>query len=188
MRVNQIHIDLDGVLNAWQLYQLKEFGVEIEYRDWLDHFGWDICAVYNHYAGEQWTEDDFWTGVKREHWANAPKSELFDLILERSEALVGRKNVFLLTSPTRCPDSAAGKVEWIYANLPSWMHRQTMIGAPKHIAAKSGSILIDDADHNIDTFCDSGGMGVLVPRPWNRNRGKDPVTFMTEAFNRLESA
>lgn len=187
MLVKQIHLDLDGVLNAWQLYQLKEMGVEITYSDWPEDLGWDIVGVYNRFAGETYSESDFWTCVKREHWANAPKSELFDLIIERSEALVGRKNVFLLTSPTRCPDSAAGKVEWIYANLPSWMHRQTMIGAPKHIAAQPGRLLVDDADHNIDEWTAASGSGLLVPRPWNRNKGKDALSFMTEVFNKLNA-
>ena len=41
-----ICLDVDGVLNAWQLYQLGQFGLDIDYDDWP--IGeWEIVKVFN---------------------------------------------------------------------------------------------------------------------------------------------
>jgi 5'(3')-deoxyribonucleotidase len=180
--VNSIYIDLDDVLNTYTIYQFEQFGVSISYADWPD-VGFDIVAGFNLLANQNWTTNDFWSRVKREHWANVPKSDIFDLVLDRSVDLVGKKNVFLLTSPTISPDCAAGKTEWIQANLPDWMQRQTMIGACKYIASQPGRLLIDDADHNCELWSDQGGYCLLVPRPWNKNRGKDTYKLVQNALN-----
>lgn len=173
--LKQIYLDIDGVLNAWQLYQLREFGVDISYDDWPENFGWDICGVYNHFAGESWTYDDFWSGVTYDHWVDAPRSEIFDKLIERSAKLVGKENVFLATSPTRDPDCAAGKTKWVQGHCPKWLHQNLMIGSKKHLMSQPGRLLIDDADHNIDAWTAEGGLGLLVPRPWNRNRKLNTV-------------
>lgn len=36
--------------------------------------------------------------------------------------------------------------------------------------AKSGAILIDDYDVNVNKFVTAGGHAVLFPQPWNANK------------------
>ena len=63
------------------------------------------------------------------------------------------------------PSALAGKLEWIHAHFPSWMHRQYAITPRKHLFARPDALLIDDVEENILDFEAGGGHGVLVPRP-----------------------
>jgi 5'(3')-deoxyribonucleotidase len=94
--------------------------------------------------------------------------------LHLAARLVGQENVCIATSPTKCPESLAGKLDWIHRVMPPWMHRQYAITPRKHLLARPDALLIDDVEANIERFEAGGGRGVLVPRPWNRLRGQDP--------------
>jgi hypothetical protein len=50
--------------------------------------------------------------------------------------------------------------------LPKYANN-VWIGTDKSKWANDTTILIDDADHNINPFIDNEGIGILVPRKWN---------------------
>ena len=175
MKINRIFLDLDDVLNDLTMSTLRTLGCNIKEYD--PAWGWDIVKAANScHPLRNFTPRSFWESISRRHWATRPKSQLCDWLVRRCENLVGRDSVYVLTSPTKDPDCLAGKLEWIHANLPEWMHRQYMVGPHKHLCASPDSLLIDDRDKNVEEFASSGGWSILVPRPWNRQaRERDDV-------------
>jgi DNA relaxase NicK len=142
-----------------------------------------MVAAANKLAGcNRFTTTSFWKSITREVWATAPVSEEFDLLLEWSKDQVGQEHIFFLTSPTLDADSVAGKLEWIQRCAPKWMHRQYMIGPPKHLLARSNALLFDDSDKNVKAFKEHDGESVLIPRPWNSMHGKNVIEYLEEVL------
>lgn len=91
--------------------------------------------------------------------------EILSSVLDRFP----QENIYLLTALMPNPESGTGKLLWIREHLPRWYKEQTIIStAPKHLLARSDTLLIDDKNENIDEFIEAGGRGLLVPRAWNR--------------------
>ena len=65
------------------------------------------------------------------------------------------------------------------------MQRQYLIGPPKHLCAKPGVLLIDDRDKNVADFLGLGAHAILVPRPWNSLHGREPISYLSELFQRF---
>lgn len=167
--IKRICLDIDGVLNTMQQTLMQHGGI-VGFTDdqYPTDIGFDIVSAINRLSGfQKFTNSSFWNSVPRSLWATCPKSDEYDLILRGAEWLVGKDNIILLTSPTRDPDCCAGKMEWIYAHLPKWLHRQFLMGPTKEFCARPDTLLIDDADKNVNAFTAAGGVGLLVPRPWN---------------------
>lgn len=179
--IKKIYLDIDGVLNRFQWYIFQRLGVPMAHEDQYPvEAGWDIVQAANILLGEdRYSKTSFWNSVTREMWANTPTSDIFSLLIGTCEQLVGQENICILTSPTLDADCVAGKVEWMQRFLPKWMHRNFLIGPPKHECAQPGRVLIDDADKNVAAFNAAGGKGILVPRPWNTLHGRDPLTHVT---------
>jgi len=170
--IDTIYLDMDDVCNRFTMYALQEMGcgpMAYEEKHYPIECGFDIVAACNrlHPTKKDWSLQSFWNSVKRHLWATVPESLEFRRLLNSCSKLVGKDRVILLTSPTLCPDSLAGKLEWIQAFCPPWMHRQYLIGPVKWSCARPGALLIDDADKNIRSFRKAGGEAILVPRPWN---------------------
>lgn len=154
-------LDLDGVLVDFVegVYELHgKCGGEI--------VGPDIHEKYN------MTEAEFWDPMGHDFWANLDFMPDGIKILETIEHYFGVNNICVLTSPLRNPDSLSGKLDWIQKNLPKY-HRSYLIGPRKEFCANENHILIDDFEHNVDKFRQHGGTAFLVPRTYNRDRGKD---------------
>ena len=102
---------------------------------------------------------EFWASME---WTKEGK-ELVALVRKN----IGDRNIFICTSPMPRGDAWAGKVDWVQREVP-WLSRSLVISsAPKHLLAKKDVILIDDKDKNVREFAQHGGIGFLVPRPWN---------------------
>ena len=168
---NKIFLDLDDVLNSFTMYALSSVGCPVSAHE-LEKFdpswGFDIIKAANflHPEGD-FTLESFWKKVKREVWATAPISELFENLIEHCMWMVHKSNICILSSPTNDPECLAGKMEWIYTYCPEWLHKQFLFGPPKHMCASEFSLLIDDSEANYTTFRLRGGHAILVPRPWN---------------------
>lgn len=167
--IKRIFLDIDGVLNRFQLHVFKRLGIIAEMLDevYPVEAGWDIVKAANILSKRDRSKSEFWNSVTRDIWATAPKSAECDWLIGHAEALVGRENVALLTSPTLDPDCAAGKIEWIKAFMPEWLHRQFFIGPKKRQVAHPGALLIDDSDDNVFEWRLCGGEAILVPHRWN---------------------
>lgn len=183
--IKRVYLDLDDTLNSFTLYVLNKLGCPIGPFDYdlFPSVGYDIVGAYNtFFPAERMTSDEFWRSVTRGMWAYAPKSPQFNAILAFADELVGLKNTYLTTAPTRCPESCAGKLVWIQEVLPPVMHRNYVISPAKHLLAAPDSLLIDDNDRYDKSFHEHGGHTILVPRPWNSGRGVSTDGALSYAF------
>jgi hypothetical protein len=179
---------MDGVCTEMTTYVLNRLGCPIkpfDFNSYPREVGFDIVEAANRLGPRQWTPEEFWRAITREMWASFPPSQEFGWLLGHAEALVGQENVFFLTSPTRDPDSLAGKLEWIHKHCPKWMHRQFLMGPAKHLCARPDTLLVDDADKNVEAFRAAGGHTILVPRPWNKNWCHWAQGTLQNRFHRL---
>ena len=111
--------------------------------------------------------------MDRQFYANLrPLPDAAD-ILRAAEQLAGPNNVYLLSAPWDTDGSVDGKRDWIARELPSY-RRRTLIGTPKEACSAPGNYLLDDRLENAAAFNMNpetgeihGGIGILVPRPWN---------------------
>ena len=186
--INQIFLDLDDVCNTLAMYALHVQGIDISPTDYSAYpveCGYDIIAAANLLGQGYCTVASFWDAITRKHWASVPESTIFPWILDACENLVGQGNVCIATSPTKDPDSLAGKLEWIHEHFPSRMHREYAITPRKHLLAQPDTLLIDDNADNINTFIRKGGRGLLVPRPWNVYAGCDVQGYLKGQLQRI---
>jgi hypothetical protein len=189
--IRQIALDLDGVCNRFPPYTLNFLGCPIDPFDdskYPIEAGWDIVKAANILLGrEEFSTSKFWKSIPRHIWAQCPVSEELSWLLGHCEALVGKENICLLTATTLDPECPAGKLEWIHKFMPKWMHRQYLLGPFKTFTASSDTLLIDDADKNIDAFRKAGGRTLIVPRPWNSFHATPTLQYLTERFAALFS-
>jgi hypothetical protein len=163
----QILLDLDDCLNTFTTSALTHFCNKlVTETNYPNKGSFDICEAASRILGRSVSKPEFWDSFDREFWATVPKSAEFDMILEFAESF-GRENVCILTATRPCGDCFAGKVDWICDNLPTWLHDQYLMGAPKYLCARDDRLLIDDSDKNIQSFREYGGKAILVPRAWN---------------------
>ena len=122
------------------------------------------------------TRDEFWKPLSNhKFWANLNWTEDGKELLAFVEKEFGASNVYVLSKPCDAPESASGKLEWIQRNMPFYSKRY-LLGPAKEFAAHAGAVLIDDNDANINAWRKRGGIGVLVPRPWNTAHDKQYKT------------
>jgi len=182
MKIREIFLDMDDVLNTCTMYALRYVGCTVEATDYTKFnpdWGWNIVNAANHlHPTRKFTEDEFWPLIDRQFWATIPRSQECQWLLDVSAGIVGEENVCILSSSTRDPDCLAGKLDWIQNELPPWMHRQYLLGPRKHFCASPDSLLIDDRDYNVDTFRAAGGQAILVPRPWNTLHKQETMLWL----------
>ena len=180
----QIFLDLDGVCTEFVTAAMRFHGLS-NYNDSMYpcDVGFDIVTAYTRLTGNVITGADFWNPLDRNFWATLPKTDLCDPLIGYLEREFGKDNICILSAATLSPNCLSGKMEWVYENLPKWIHRQYIFTSKKHHCAKEGTLLIDDADHNVNDFYDCGGEAVLVPRPWNKLNHFSTIPYL---FNRLD--
>ena len=179
-------LDLDDTLNSLTLHILGMVrGLDVgpyDYHRFPVEVGYDLLAAYEKLKPpkyESFNVQTFWESVPRAAWSHTPRSPQFDALIEYAEHLVGRENVCILTTPTKDPECLAGKLEWIHDNLPSWLHRQFLIGPRKHFCAREDTLLIDDSDEQVNKFREHGGHAILVCDPfWHRVDNSHRMVFL----------
>ena len=184
-KLRAIFIDLDDTLNCLSMPALKHVGCDLQ--EFPTPGSYDIVGAANQFLESPLTIAEFWDKFDRQFWLGLPKSPEFNLILEAAEAAVGLDNLCILTTPTLDPECAAAKVEWIYCNLPTRLHRQFFIGPRKSFCAHHQHLLIDDSDGNVNGFRKRGGHAILVPRPWNSNHRYETGEYLTARFEEMFS-
>lgn len=175
----EIYLDIDGVLNRWMIHEMsRRCGRTIAEADWPVHLGWDIRGVMHHITGRMMGNLEFWNSVPESSWVDAPKSELFGYLIDKSAEIVGRENVHVVTSvpPDRNPAAYSGKAIWCSRHMPEWLcENLRVVTGKKYKLAQPGRLLIDDATHNVEAWDQAGGQSILVPRPWNVNHECDTI-------------
>lgn len=174
--IKEIYVDLDDVLNRLSMYILHSVGLDIDYNSYDEYpteWGYNILEAAKSLAGGDWRPElgTFWDMIPQKVWRECPKSELCDWLVPMCVSLVGEKNVYIASSPTKDPDCLAGKLEWIHENLPPFLHRQYFITPRKAQLSHPGALLIDDSDSNVLDWRARDGSAITVPRPWNSRNG-----------------
>lgn len=161
-RVTRVFLDMDGVLCDFvgaSLCHWRRF-----HKTLIRDVRWgNIEATYGV------SEAAFWLNCDATFWRYLPWTREGKALLDGIEALVGRDNVALLSSPCNTPGCCDGKRDWVRREMPAYASRLLLTSA-KHFAASPGALLIDDHDANVAAFVAAGGSAVLVPRPWNAGR------------------
>lgn len=180
--INKIFLDLDGVVRNWTGGINKLFGTNIadeEITCW-DYITNRICAE------KCISVKDFWEKQDRDFWINLEFTKDGQEILDTVAKV--KAPVFILTSPTL--NNAGWSQEWIKLHMPAFFQKKMyLIGPAKYACATPTSVLIDDAEKNIDPWRECGGIGVLYPRPWNRKRAasKNATLILKENLNYFKS-
>lgn len=189
--LTRIYLDIDGVCNSIFAAWLRANGCKIESdADWPIRGSGSVVRACHLLLSRQGVSeadmpdcDTFWSNCGYEVFADAPPSaECFGL-LRYSVELVGVQDVFFCTKPSRNPQSAAGKLEWIRRNAPPQMQQQYHLTAHKYDLARPTRLLIDDSQDNVDEFRAAGGRAILWPRPWNARH----LDNTSAAFSELRS-
>lgn len=169
-------IDLDGVLVDFIEGAFERHNITIEWAD----IRWDFVKQ----AGIH--ESDFWSVLGTGFWAGLKPTREFHGIIGAAEHKFGQENIFLCSSPCATPGCIVGKALWVDNYLPKYSRRLILTNR-KEVFSGAGRVLIDDADHNIDGWVKSGGVGILVPRPWNatQNVSRNVSFEVMEAISRL---
>lgn len=177
--IDEIYLDLDDTLNTFTGSVGVMFGVATSHDDlsWCQSkHGYDLIAqLKGAYAARDWTRftveleyEAFWAGLPEKIWSKCPAAKhCEDLVIACMDA-VGPANVFIATSPTKCPRSASGKVRWIKENMHPLLRRNYMITPRKEKLAAPGRLLIDDCQTHLDNWVGRGGQTFTVPKPWNQ--------------------
>lgn len=120
--------------------------------------------------------EDFWEGI--EPFENA------ELLLRLLSNLVGKENVYFLSSPGIYEGAWTGKFRWIKKYFPGY-ERRLILTRHKHLMA-GPAILIDDKYKTVEQVngsADSAYQAVLYPAPWNQKRGmSNPISHTLNAI------
>lgn len=164
--MTKIFLDLDEVLADFVGAAIEFHGEKFRAEEYKKVVGPEAWYMDRWFDGDP---ESFWNPFSREFYANLPKMEGGDTIVERSIELAGPDNVCILTSMIKTPGCSDGKRDWIskhYPDIPAFLcHRGKSV--PKHFCSGGGRILIDDHDENIISWVRHGGVGILCPRRWN---------------------
>jgi 5'(3')-deoxyribonucleotidase len=154
--IKKINLDMDGVLFNFTAQVAEDWGVD---ESKLTEWGlWNALEI---------TEKTFWRWLHEQDetwWENLP------IFPWAHELLAFCKTIAPVTFATAGAKSAAshsGKMKCLVKHFGDECYRTTMMGQEKEELAKTTSVLIDDADKNIDKFRAAGGMAITFPRPWN---------------------
>lgn len=151
---------MDGVLANFVKSALEIHGYDI--KDVLQRWPageWEISHILGISTTLFWnkvdTTPEFWPSLEEYEWSQ----DLFKVCQKYGE-------VFICSTPSRHPNSSAGKVCW----LQKWAgsrFRDYILTEHKYLLAGPDRILIDDSDTNIFKFKEHGGHGILFPQIWN---------------------
>ncbi len=182
--IEHIFLDVDGVLADYTRAALRVHNAEHLLAGWPPGER-DIPTVIGISRTQFWREIDslgaaFWEGLEPYPW--------FAEVIAYIESLAP---FTLLTAAALSPECASGKVKWIYKMFPKQKGKRFtnfLIGHQKSLLAAPRRILVDDADHNITSFEQAGGTGILFPQAWNRHHFiDDPCAFLRDSIEKYRT-
>ena len=173
----RIYFDMDGVLADFVGGSLARHGKTLPRAE----TSWNFFEQVGLTAEQFWKplhDHEFWAGLDR----HADGMELFTSIALTFPV----DRVAFLSSPG-CPHSVDGKKAWLTRHLSKEWAKRAIFTERKELCAAPCKLLIDDHEPNIAAFTEHGGIGCLVPRPWNSRRGEcdahgnfDPAAIANE--------
>lgn len=159
----EIHSDLDDVIVDCVDASLRAHG--------LHHLADDPAfpPTYNMSGEAGMTYDQFWGHIDTlgpEWWRDIPFTSFGKPLLNY---LLGLSTPLNITTRVISANGCHGKWDWWEKHIPPSvpLHQTT----DKSRFSAPGRLLIDDSPANIDKWVAKGGDGILVPAPYNDNRG-----------------
>lgn len=183
-----IFLDMDGVLADFMDPLLKvhnRYDLLAKYKAKQFPMTWDI-------EGELGTDAELWAPVDAAgaaFWSDIPAYPW----MKRLISTIQDTDIpwYICTHARHTSSSYSGKVEWLHKHLGADFENIIMT-KHKHLLAHENALLIDDNEHNVNSFKAHGGNACLFPQIWNENRnenkwdllyGSIEVTFGSEVFN-----
>lgn len=167
MPVEQVLLDMDGVIADFMGHLCKYHGRPSPYLDPKNYGIWDTETLWGI------TVEEFWAPIKEDSlhfWKTIPKTSEADFIVQEAVARFGTENVAILTAPSDDEGAVPGKRKWMEKYFPQFKKRM-IFGSAKEFMAAPYRTLIDDRDKNVEAFRNAGGNAILVPRLWNSKHG-----------------
>ena len=156
-------LDMDGVLSDFNSGVNKAHGRPDPYLDKSNHGIYDTEKLWGMSSTEFYKPTN-----SVEFWAGLEKMPEADEIVEMVTKKFGENNIAILSAPSPFIGCAGAKRLWVHKHYPQFERRVILATAgTKHFIAGPKKILIDDRDSNVAEFHAGGGIGMLVPRPWN---------------------
>lgn len=164
--MKQVFLDMDGVICDFTQGLIDRFGFDFT-PSAVTHWGYSIERYKEAYPGK--TESDMWQALDFLFWAQLKPTVEADVILGMVKKF---RPVILTSAALSSPGVFDGKASWLRRHVPEYYNEgRILIGGTKHQLAGPDKLLIDDCEANCDDWQAHGGKAILVPRPWNRNRG-----------------
>lgn len=180
-----ILVDQDGVLAAFASFNrivMNDYlsntlglkGKPVSQEDMIEKSRYDIAELWD-------VERDLWWDVICDHptfWKDIPMFPWAPELVRKLRDICERLVVSTNPGADHDPRSASQKIEWFAQreHLLGFRGCDLMIGTKKALMARPGTLLIDDAKHNVEKFIAEGGEAVLVPSDWNcRHHGLHAV-------------
>lgn len=164
----KILLDLDEVLVDFIGGACKAFNVDkAKLLECWTPGEWDIVPPLAAAKGFRLTPEFFWAVINERgerFWEELEllpwAQQILDLVTEVADEW------FIISAPSLCPTSYAGKTRWLKNYFGKDFDRFT-ITPHKELFAKEGVLLIDDRAENVEKFIKAGGDGLVFPRYHN---------------------
>lgn len=162
--IKTICLDVDGVLVDFVQGAAKASGIDWGWlqRRYEESLGeYDLAPVFGI------SNDAIWRNINALgswFWESLPHYPWCDELIAECHRQADR--VVFCTTPGLDASGATGKLRWLQKVMGTHF-RDYLIGPPKHVCARPGSVLIDDSDDNCAKFVEAGGQAIVFPRPWN---------------------
>lgn len=150
------YVDMDGVLVDFVRASIAHHKLPLDPHD----IPWEYFSPFM-------SAQEFYAPMGLDFWANLDWTPDGKELLAVVENYFPKDHIFLLTSPVETPGCYDGKRAWVRKHIPHYVRRFTAVNE-KHGQSGPERALVDDHDHNVESFGKLGGHGVLVPRSWNK--------------------
>lgn len=185
-RLETVLLDMDGVCTNFFYGALHVFGRTDLYNTWpagvydmVSVMGLDNSQFYDELARQG---AQFWATLPPLPWMRFLWDELV-----RMGSQYGFDVVFCST-PIRHSSCAQGKVEWLQRNFGQDFTDYILV-SNKSLLARPSSLLIDDLETNVLSFCKAGGFGILFPAISNcYKRSPDEALVRSAVLGPLQRA
>lgn len=135
---------------------------------------------------EPLTTTEFWDKLNgnAKFWEELPRLPWIRALIDEVNRVT--EDWHVISSPSYCPSSYAGKVAWLKAEFGPKFNRFALT-PHKEIFAQPGVILIDDHEGNVEKFRAAGGEAILFPAHHNQlYRFKhNPLDYVLGTLNDL---
>jgi len=182
MKINQVYIDLDGVL-ANVVAQLEKY-LSLIYTPILGEY--DFTKTFNvprAVIDRAFDDHHFWATLPVYRWADT----LIEFFLAHGVF------IFFVTHAVDSENAFSGKYEWFARHFHKYRsdlifiqgsHPDSTHPGCRHNLAAPDRLLVDDHTENVKAWVLNEGPAILFPQTWNINheRQNNPMKYVMDRF------